>query len=69
MVFLKTQRGYINLNYIKRLYVKRDNLIYCQLDDNSECIVKRCDDGKDPEEAINDFLNTVLEDCIDDNCI
>ena len=36
MVFLKTQGGYINLNYIKRLYVKRDNLIYCQLDDNSE---------------------------------
>lgn len=58
MVFLKTQGGYINLNYIKRLYVKC-NLIYCQLDDNSEYIVKRCDDGKDPEEAINDFLNTV----------
>ena len=59
MVFLKTQGGYINLNYVKRLYVKRDNLIYCQLDDNSECIVKRCDDGKDPEECINDFLNTL----------
>lgn len=59
MVFLKTQGGYINLNYIKRLYVKRDNLIYCQLDDNSEYIVKRCDDGKDPEESIKDFLNTV----------
>ena len=58
MVFLKTQGGYINLNYIKRLYVKR-NLIYCQLDDNSEYIVKRCDDGEDPEEAINDFLTTV----------
>lgn len=57
-MFLKTQGGYINLNYIKRLYVKRDNLIYCQLDDNSEYIVKS-DDGKDPEEAINDFLNTV----------
>lgn len=59
MVFLKTQGGYINLNYIKRLYVKRDNLIYCQLDDHSEYIVKRCDDGEDPEEAINNFLNTV----------
>lgn len=58
MVFLKTQGGYINLNYIKRLYVKR-NLIYCQLDDNSEYIVKRCDDGEDPEEAINGFLNIV----------
>lgn len=59
MVFLKTQGGYINLNYIKRLYVKRDNLIYCQLDDNSEYIVKRCDDEEDSEEAINNFLNTV----------
>lgn len=58
MVLLKTQGGYINLNYIKRLYVKR-NLIYCQLDDNSEYIVKRCHDGEDPEEAINDFLNIV----------
>lgn len=67
-MFLKIQGGYINVNCIKRLYVKR-NLIYCQLDDNSEYIVKRYDDGKDPEEAMNDFLNTVLEDCIDDNCI
>lgn len=68
MMFLKTQGGYINVNCIKRLYVKR-NLIYCQLDDNSEYIVKRCDDEEDSEEAINNFLNTVLEDCIDDNCI
>lgn len=59
MVFLKTQGGYINLNYIKRLYVKRDNLIYCQLDDNSEYIVKRCDDGEDPEGFINDCLTTL----------
>ena len=68
MVFLKTQGGYINLNYIKRLYVKRDNLIYCQLDDNSEYIVKRCDDEEDPEESIKDFLN-IVGGLYNDNCI